>query len=184
MAWIPVVPQAEAQGRLKQEYERAVRERGALANIHSITSLHPGVLDAHLSLYEQIHFSESPLSRRDRELIATVVSRENRCAYCVAHHADALGRHAKEPGLQALVATDHTKAKLSARERALVDHAVKLTRTPAEITKHDIDALRAAGLDDRGILDLTLVVAYFSFANRLANGLGLTGEDVEKPYKY
>jgi uncharacterized peroxidase-related enzyme len=184
MAWIKGVPPAEATGQLKQEYERAVKERGALANIHAVTSLHPGVLAGHLDLYESIHFSDSPLSRRERELIATVVSRENKCSYCVAHHADAFGRHANEPGLQALVATDYRKAKLSTRERALADHAVKLTTTPGATTKADTDALRAVGLDDRGLLDLTLVVAYFNFANRIASGLGLTGEDVGRPFQY
>lgn len=184
MAWIRVVPPKEATGTLKREYARAVQERGALANIHAVTSLHPGILDAHLSLYEEIHFAESPLSRRERELVATVVSRENRCAYCVAHHADAFGRHANEPGLQALVATDYTKAKLTEKERALADHAVKLTRAPGTLTEADVERLRAVGLDDRAILDLTLVVAYFGFANRLASGLGLTAEDVEKPFHY
>lgn len=184
MAWIRTVPPEEATGKLKEEYRRAEKERGALAHMHTITSLHPGALSVHLDLYQEIHFSESPLSRRERELVATAVSRENRCAYCVAHHADAFGRHAPEPGLQALVATDYTKAKLNPRERALADHAVLLTRTPGNVGKQDVDKLRAAGLDDRAILDLTLVVAYFNFANRLANGLGLTGDDVGKKYNY
>lgn len=184
MAWIRVVPPKEATGTLKAEYERAVKDRGALANIHAVTSLHPGMLDAHLSLYEEIQFSDGPLSRRERELVATVVSRENKCGYCVAHHADAFGRHANEPGLQALVATDYTKAKLSIRERAMADHAVKLTRAPGTVTKEDVDKLRAVGLDDRAILDLSLVVAYFNFANRVASGLGLTAEDVERPFHY
>lgn len=184
MAWIKVVPPADASGQLKEEYDRTTKERGAIGNIFAVTSLHPGAISAHLDLYETVHFSESPLSRRERELIATVVSRENRCSYCVAHHADALGRHANEPGLQALVATDYTKAKLSARERALADHAAKLTRTPGGVTKADIAALHAVGLDDRAVLDLTLVVAYFNFANRLASGLGLTAEDISKPFQY
>jgi len=184
MAWIRVVPPQEATGTLKDEYDRAVKGRGALANIHAVTSLHPGLLDAHLSLYEEVQFAQSPLTRRERELVATIVSRENRCSYCVAHHADAFGRHAKEPGLQALVATDHTKAKLSPRERALADHAVKLTRAPGSTSQEDLAPLRAVGLDDRAILDLTLVVAYFNFVNRLASGLGLTPQDLRGPYKY
>ncbi|HET6403325.1 MAG TPA: peroxidase-related enzyme [Candidatus Thermoplasmatota archaeon] len=184
MAWIPVIPPTEASGELKEEYERASRERGALANIFTVTSLHPGILSCHLSLYEEVVFGESPLSRRERELVATVVSRANDCVYCVTHHADAFGRHAKEPGLQALVATDYRKANLSPRERAMADHAVKLTRTPGEVTEADVEALRAVGLDDRSILDLTLIVAYFNFVNRIANGLGLSPEDVQKPYKY
>lgn len=184
MAWIRVVPPSEATGTLKEEYARAVNERGALANIHSVTSLHPGVLGAHLDLYEKVHFGDSPLSRRERELVATVVSRANECAYCVSHHADAFGRHAREPGLQALVATDHHLAKLTPRERALAHHAVKLTTDPGGVTREDVDELRKAGLDDRAILDLTLAVAYFNFANRLASGLGLTAEDVGKEYRY
>lgn len=184
MAWIRVIPPSEAEGRLKEEYARAASERGAIAHMHSVTSLHPGALDAHLTLYGEIHFGEGPLSRRERELVATVVSRENHCAYCVAHHADAFGRHANEPGLQALVATDYTKARLSERERAMADHAVKLTRAPGSIMPEDLERLRKVGLDDRAILDLTLSVAYFNFANRLATGLGLSGDDVGQPFNY
>ena len=184
MAFIKIVPPAEATGALKEEYARAEKERGALSNMLAVTSLHPGMLDVHLDLYNQVHFAEGPLSRRERELVATVVSRENRCAYCVAHHADAFGRHATEPGLQSLVATDYTKAHLGPRERALADHAALLTRTPGNVTQADVEKLRKVGLDDRAILDLTLVVAYFNFANRLANGLGLTADDVGKKYHY
>jgi uncharacterized peroxidase-related enzyme len=184
MPFIRIVRPEEADGRLREEYERAQRERGAVASLWRATSLHPGILDVHLDLYQEVHFGESPLSRRERELVATVVSRENKCGYCVAHHADALGRHAKEPGLQALVATDYTRADLSPRERALADHAALLTRNPGGVTAKDVEKLREAGLDDRAILDLTLVVAYFSFANRIASGLGLTPEDVRGPYKY
>ncbi|HEX2021892.1 MAG TPA: peroxidase-related enzyme [Candidatus Thermoplasmatota archaeon] len=184
MAWIRIVPRDQASGKLAEEYQRVERERGALANIFMATSLHPGVLDAHLDLYEAIHFGESPLSRRERELIATVVSRENRCSYCVTHHADAFGRHASEPGLQAMVSTDYTKAALSPRERAIADHAALLTRAPSEVSQADVEKLRKAGLDDRAILDVTLTAAYFAFANRLASGLGLTAEDVAKGYRY
>lgn len=184
MTWIRVIPPADATGALKAEYERAQKERGAIANVFTITSLHPGALAAHLDLYETVHFADGPLSRRERELVATVVSRANECAYCVTHHADAFGRHANEPGLQALVATDYKKAKLGARERAIADHAVKLTKKPGDITRVDIENLKAAGLDDRAVLDLTLLVSYFNFVNRIASGLGLTAEDVQKPYKY
>lgn len=184
MAWIRVVPPGEATGRLKEEYQRAESERGALAHVHTITSLHPGMLGIHLDLYNEVHFGESPLSRRERELIATVVSRANECAYCVAHHADAFGRHATEPGLQALVSTDYTRAPLSPRERAIADHAVLLTRAPGKVTAADIEKLQNAGLDERGILDVTLVTAYFNFANRLASGLGLTADDVAQRFRY
>lgn len=62
---------------------------------------------------------------------------------------------------------------LTPRERALVDYADKLTRTPATITLEDIDRLRAQGLDDRAIHDACVIVAYFAFVNRIADGLGV-----------
>jgi len=59
------------------------------------------------------------------------------------------------------------------RERALLRYAARLTREPASITRADLDALRAEGWDDRAILDLNQVVAYFNYVNRIANGLGV-----------
>jgi len=185
MTWIETVPAEAATGRLKQTYERVGAKRGAVANIYQAMSLHPDALAANLELYTSIHFSaDSPLSRREREIIATVVSRANGCAYCVSHHADALGRHAKEPGLQALVATDHLKAPLTPRERAMADHADKLTRQPGDVGPADVGALRDAGLSDREILDITLATAYFNFATRVATGLGVSLEDVDRAYEY
>ena len=55
----------------------------------------------------------------------------------------------------------------------MVDWALKLTRTPWAMRREDLDPLREAGLDDRALLDLTLVTAYYAFVNRLADGLGV-----------
>lgn len=184
MPFIRIVRPEEATGDLKKQYERVAQARGAVGNVWKATSLHPESIGAHLSLYQEVHFGEGPLSRRERELVATVVSRENKCNYCVTHHADAFGRHAQEPGLQVLVATDYTKADLSPRERAMADHATKLTRTPGDVTMDDVERLRRAGLDDRAICDLTLLIAYFNFVDRIASGLGVSLEDVRGAYKY
>ena len=55
----------------------------------------------------------------------------------------------------------------------MLDHAVKLTREPWACTEADVDRLRAVGWSDRAILDLTLIVGYFAFVNRIADGLGV-----------
>ena len=59
----------------------------------------------------------------------------------------------------------------------MLDYAVKLTRDPGGMTEDDVDALRAAGLGDRAILDVCQVVAYYNYVNRLADGLGVELED-------
>ena len=59
----------------------------------------------------------------------------------------------------------------------MLDYAVKLTLTPAAVTRADVDRLREHGFIDRGILDICQVTAYFAFVNRLADGLGVELED-------
>src|SRR5438270_841034 len=68
---------------------------------------------------------------------------------------------------------DHTQAPLSAQDRAMLDFAVKLTLTPARHTPEDLNALRAVGFDDRGILQITLIAAWFNYINRVADALGV-----------
>ena len=58
----------------------------------------------------------------------------------------------------------------------MLTFAVKLTRTPGDMTSADADGLRAAGFSDRDILDITEVIAYYAYANRIADGLGIDTE--------
>jgi alkylhydroperoxidase family enzyme len=71
----------EATGPLKVEYDAAVARAGKVFNIVKAMSLRPGVLHASMELYKGIMFGPSGLSRQERELLATVVSRENDCHY-------------------------------------------------------------------------------------------------------
>ncbi len=73
----------------------------------------------------------------------------------------------------AQLATDYSAAELSARQRALLDYAAKLTREPWSVCEADVVALREAGLSDRDILDVNQVAAYYAYANRVADGLGV-----------
>ena len=71
---------------------------------------------------------------------------------------------------------DYAALRLDDVDRAILDYATKLTRTPAEMSQEDVDALREQGLDDRAIHDLACIVAYFAFVNRVADGLGVEME--------
>ena len=67
-------------------------------------------------------------------------------------------------------------------DRALCDHAVKLTHSPADVTKSDLDHLRELGLSDRAINDATQVISFFNYINRIANGLGVDLEPDMSPH--
>ena len=72
---------------------------------------------------------------------------------------------------------DYTYAPLIPADRAMLDYVAKLTRTPAEVTAADVEALRETGFDDCAILDVAQITAYFAFVNRMADGLGVALED-------
>ena len=76
----------------------------------------------------------------------------------------------------AALEADWTTAGLSPKREAMLRYAVKLTRTPAAVDDADVDTLRSAGFSDRDILDITEVVAYYAYANRIADGLGIETE--------
>jgi len=60
---------------------------------------------------------------------------------------------------------------LNELDRALCDHAIKLTRTPQAMTRADVERLRGLGLSDRAIHDATQTIAFFNYINRVADGL-------------
>jgi uncharacterized peroxidase-related enzyme len=71
---------------------------------------------------------------------------------------------------------DYTTAPITPQERVMVDYVVKLTRDATKVWKDDIEGLRAAGFDDRGILQITLIASWFNYINRVADALGVGRE--------
>lgn len=82
----------------------------------------------------------------------------------------------------AAIKTDYRTAPLDALTRALLDYAVKLTRTPARASSEDLEALRTHGLEDSDILDAVEIISFFNFINRIADALHVDLEDVMPPY--
>ena len=68
---------------------------------------------------------------------------------------------------------DHTTAPISSQDRTMLDYVVKLTKDATRVWKDDIDGLRQAGFDDRGILQITLIASWFNYINRVADALGV-----------
>jgi uncharacterized peroxidase-related enzyme len=77
-----------------------------------------------------------------------------------------------EAFVKALV-DDYENVPLSEADRAMLDYATKLTQNATRVTPKDHERLRAAGFDDRGILQITLIAAWFNYINRVADALGV-----------
>ena len=69
--------------------------------------------------------------------------------------------------------TDYTTAPITGQERVMVDYVVKLTKDATKVWKDDIERLRSVGFEDRGILQITLIAAWFNYINRVADALGV-----------
>ena len=178
MAWIQIIQPDEARGQLKSLYEQVKSPQNHVDNILKIHSLRPRTLLAHLDLYKaSLHSKPNALSPRERELVGVCVSRLNDCDYCVQHHTAGLARHVQDQDFAEKLGRasigDGPTDILTERERAFCSYARKLTEAPHTMEPEDVEKLRAIGLDDAGILDLNQIVAYFAYANRTVNGLGV-----------
>ena len=180
MSWIDEIEVGAADGKLQETYAELEKQRGKVSNILKAHSLNPEALGNHLDLYMTLMFGKSGLSRLEREAVGVVVSAANDCAYCVNHHAEALRRYLDdEETLELLMSADGLET-LEPRLSNIVRHADKLTSAPSAMTESDLGELRAVGLSDGDILDLTLIVSYFNFVNRIALGLGVEFSPEEK----
>ncbi|CAH2603181.1 Peroxidase-related enzyme [Rhodovastum atsumiense] len=147
---------------------------GYVRHQQHVLSAKPTVLAALTALGDAVvRDPDGVLSPREREVIALVVSAENRCDACVFAHAAALRGQGAAAEWVDTVAVNYRRASLTTRERALADYAVKITRAAAEIVPADLDALRQAGVPEAGILEAATVTAYFNLTNRLNSGLGI-----------
>lgn len=178
MAWIDIVTPEHAEGPLADLYRAIAGARGGVAEVHQVQSLNPKAMAAHLELYKAVVFQRSSLSRRQRERIGVVVSATNRCAYCVAHHGQALRGLGEDPAVaDALERGDLDAAPLEPADRALLEVAARVAARAASAGEDDLRALREHGFDDRALLDGALTIGYFCFVNRLVLMLGVQLED-------
>jgi uncharacterized peroxidase-related enzyme len=174
MAWIRTVELDAADEQLRSVYNRITGDRGKLSAIMQVQGLNPSALTAHMDLYMSTMFAPGGVSRAERELVAVVVSSANRCRYCVSHHAAALMAYWRDEARVRQAGEDWRNVEgLTERERAMVDYAEALTREPSTVGRERVDAMRRAGLSDDDVLNVNLVVAYYNFVNRIAEGLGV-----------
>ena len=100
----------------------------------------------------------------------------------MVHHRRGLRRLGIDEPTLDRVERDFEAAELPSRLAAILRYAAKLTRTPARMKADDVAALRAEGLSSTDILHVAEVTAYYAYANRIADGLGIEVElDGEEP---
>lgn len=185
MAWIDVVEQDKAEGKLKNVYDGIIKQRGKLSNIMKIHSLNPESMRLHMEFYLSIMFTKSGLTREEKELIAVVVSANNKCEYCINHHSEALNYYWNDQDKISKLVQNYKSIDFSERILSILNYANKLTVSPQLVSENDIIEIRNQGLTDQNILNINLIISYFNFVNRVAAGLGVEFSEEEMTgYKY
>lgn len=174
IAWLRVPETDELAEDLQTFFAKAEEKLGHVPNVFRAFSLTPRHFQLWFRYYDHLMRDEeaSALSRAEREMIAVAVSSENRCEYCLASHGAYLRELEPDHRKTDLIAHNYRRADLTARERAILDFAVRMTTDAHTMSPTDLEPLRAVGLGDEAIFEVAQVAAMFNFTNRLGNALG------------
>lgn len=129
-----------------------------------------------LEFHELIMRGPSPFTPGERELIAAYVSGVNACAYCHGVHTVTAEAFGLAPGVLTAALADLDSAPVDAKLKPVLAYVGKLTRAPSTMVESDVDAVSAAGWDERALHDAVLVCALFNFMNRMVEGLGIRAD--------
>jgi len=170
---LPVPPRKRLDADL-QKYFRACDEKiGFVPNVLAAYSFDQAKLRAFIGMYNDLMLEESELSKLEREMIAVVVSSANHCYYCLTAHGHAVRELSDDPALGELLVMNYRAAKLSRKQRAMLDFAHRMTVATAEVGEADRAALRKAGFSDAAIWDIAAVAAFFNMTNRFATAVDM-----------
>jgi uncharacterized peroxidase-related enzyme len=161
------LPPAPLSPAMEAYFRKCEEKLGFVPNVLKAYAFDMAKLEAFVAFYNDLMLAPSGLSKLEREMIAVAVSAQNQCYYCLTAHGAAV-RQLGDPVLGELMAMNYRAARLTDRQRAMLDFAVKLTVEPWGIEEPDRARLREAGFTDRDIWDIAAVAAFFNMSNRVA----------------
>ena len=156
----------------------AVQDKaGFIPNVFLTLAHRPDEFRAFFAYHDALMLRDSGLTKAEREMIVVATSGVNHCQYCVVAHGAILRIYAKNPQIADQIAVHHSRADISARQKAMLDFALKMARTPENVGESDKAALRQHGFNDEDIWDIAAITAFFGMSNRLANTTGMKPND-------
>ncbi len=166
----PIPKLDELPDDIREKIEQVQQKAGFVPNVFLTLAHRPDEFRAFFAYHDALMLREdSNLSKAEREMIVVASSGANDCQYCVIAHGAILRIYAKNPLIADQVAVNYRKADITARQRAMLDFALKVTLHSAQIGEEDFAALREHGFDDEDIWDIGGIAAFFGMSNRLAN---------------
>ncbi len=160
---------AKLSPAMQAYFKKCQDKLGFVPNVLVAYAFDTAKLEAFVAMYNDLMLGESGLSKLEREMIAVAVSSQNRCYYCLTAHGAAVRQYSGNPVLGEQIVMNYRAARLSKRQRAMLDFAIKLTSSPGSVEEGDRERLRRAGFTARDIWDIAAVVGFFNMSNRVAS---------------
>ena len=146
------------------------QKAGFIPNVFLTLAHRPDECRAFFAYHDALMLKDTPaLNKAEREMIVVTTSGANDCVYCVVAHGAILRIYAKNPRIADQLATNHRKAEITEKQRAMLDFALKVCLHSNEVDEADFVVLRAFGFGEDDIWDIGAITAFFCMSNRLAN---------------
>jgi uncharacterized peroxidase-related enzyme len=172
------LPEPELNESMQAYFDKCMEKLGFIPNVLRAYAFDMKKLEAFAAMYNDLMLGPSGLSKLEREMIAVAVSSQNRCYYCLVAHGAAVRQLSGDPPLGELMVMNYRAARLSKRQRAMLDFSVKLTNTPWDVEDHDRESLRRAGFSDRDIWDIAAIAGFYNMSNRVATATDMRPNSV------
>jgi uncharacterized peroxidase-related enzyme len=167
-SWFPVPDESELPSDLRGLFAKAREHLGFVPNVFRVYAFRPQRLSAWFTHFRALHEPTDGLTAADREMVAVVVSSANGCLYCLVAHGAALRVELGDPVLGERISYDWRRAGLDTRQSAICAYAEKLTLTPTQLTREDLQSLLDVGLTLEEAWDVAELAAMYNLTNRMA----------------
>jgi uncharacterized peroxidase-related enzyme len=179
MSRILAISDETAEAGQRAAMHNARQTRGYVGGTLRLLLVDAEVAQPAKQLYEHLNLrADSPLTRLQREMLATVVYGMLSAKPCLSLHCEALRRLTGDDELGPEFATHWAGYPMDARTRALLRYGKRLTQSPDTMTEGDVEALRQAGWDDRAVYEATALIGFFNFSGRIEAASGLPMDEI------
>jgi uncharacterized peroxidase-related enzyme len=156
----------------------AVQEKsGFVPNVFLTLAHRPEEFRAFFAYHDALMDKPGPISKAEREMIVVATSNANQCQYCVVAHGAILRIRAKNAQIADQVAVNYRKADITARQKAMLDFAMKVSMQAYEVGDADIETLKRHEFTEEDAWDIAAIAAFFGMSNRLANVTSMRPND-------
>ncbi len=173
----PVPDIATLPEDIRSRIEAVQEKSGFVPNVFLTLAHRPDEFRAFFAYHDALMDKPGPITKAEREMIVVATSSANQCQYCVVAHGAILRVRAKNPLIADQVATNYRKADITARQRAMLDFAMKVSARAYEVDDSDIQDLKGHGFTEEDVWDIAAIAAFFGMSNRLANVTSMRPND-------